>query len=331
MEKVLVTGGDGFLGNNIVRELLARGYIVRVFAHPSRNLTILDDLDVEVFSGDILEEEEVIKAAEGCDFIIHAAANTSIWPTRSEIIRTVNYKGTQHVLSATKLPHIKRLVAISSATAFENGTLENPGTEKNPFTASRFGLDYIDSKKLAQDEVVREVKDGNLDAVILNPTFMLGPYDSKPSSGELLLSLYYGKIPGYTKGGRNFVHVHDVAVAAANALNMGKSGECYLLANENMPYKDFYSLVSDIAGVKTPNIKIPGSIILTIGWLSERWARLWNKTPKISYAVAQISLLTNYYSSIKAVEELNLPQTPVKQAVQDAFDWFRENGYLEKR
>jgi dihydroflavonol-4-reductase len=327
--KVLVTGADGFLGNNIVREVLNRGLEVRAFLQEGRNTQTLDELTLEKSFGDLLNADEVMKAAEGCDYIIHAAANTSIWPERSEIIRQVNYNGTLNIISAAEYANVKRLVSIGTANSFGNGTLAKPGNEETPFTAGKFGLDYIDSKLKAQEAIIDHVNNHGLDAVIINPTFMLGPYDTKPSSGELLLALYNGKVPGYTDGGRNFIHVKDVATAAANALTMGRKGECYIMANENLTYKEFNQIVAEELSIKPPKLFVPKPFIIAYGIISQAFAWITRKAPAISYTVAKISLDTNYYTAAKAIKELNLPQTPIKIAVREAFDWFRDNGYLK--
>lgn len=327
--KVLVTGADGFLGNNIVRELLERKFEVRAFLQKGTAVTTLDELSIEKVYGDILNKEEVINAAKECNYIIHAAANTSIWPQRSEISWKVNYDGTLNVIQAALKNSVKRLVSIGTANSFGNGTLENPGDESSPFTAGKYALDYIDSKLASQKAIIKAVAEESLDAVVLNPTFMLGPYDTKPSSGALLLALYNNEVPGYTAGGKNFVYVKDVAVAACNALKLGKKGECYIMANENLSYKKFNNLVADSFAIKPPKWFIPTPIILLFGLLSQTWATLFKTAPKVSLAVARLSLIMNYYTSAKAVRELNMPQTPIKQGIEEAFDWFKQNGYLK--
>ena len=328
--KVLVTGADGFLGNNIVRELLERGLEVRVFLQEGRTVQTLDQLAIEKTYGDLINASDVEQAVEGCDYIIHTAANTSIWPRRSEIVRRVNYNGTLNIIHAALKANIKRLVSIGSANSFGNGTISNPGNEETPSTAGKFGLDYIDSKLSAQEAILEHVNNHGLDAVIINPTFMLGPYDTKPSSGELLLALYHQKIPGYTASGRNFIYVKDVATAACNALTMGRNGECYIMANENMTYKDFNQLVADELDIKPPKLFIPKPFILAYGLISQALAYIMGKPPVVSYTVARLSNETNYYTAAKAVKELKLPQTSIKIAIREAFDWFKENGYLDK-
>lgn len=325
---VLVTGADGFLGNNIIRELLHRKYAVRAFVHPHSKVKTLENLPVEKIAGDILHQDEVYKAVQGCDYIIHAAAHTSIWPSRSKVSWQVNLTGTTNVINAALAANVKRLVAIGTATSFGYGSLQHPGNEQSPFKSGKFRLDYIDAKLAAQQAVLKAVAEQNLNALVLNPTFMLGPYDTKPSSGALLLALYKGDVPGYTNGGKNFVHVKDVAVAACNALTKGRKGHCYLMANENLSYREFNQLVADELDCKPPRFKIPNGFILLYGLISQVFAYLTKGTPKVSYAVARLSLITNYFTAAKAIKELNMPQTPIRTAIREAFDWFKENGYV---
>jgi len=331
MAKVFLTGADGLLGNNIVRELLKRKYTVKAFVLDGVEVPTLSELAIEISYGNILDLDGLLEAATGYDYIIHAAANTSIWPYRSEIIRNVNIEGTRNILRVAQTLQVKRLVAIGTANSFGNGSLDNPGDENSPFSAGKFGLDYIDSKLQAQNLILDAVKNDGLDAIILNPTFMIGPYDTKPSSGELLLALYHGRVPGYTAGGKNYIDARDVAVAACNGLTRGTAGECYIMANENLSYKNFNKLVAKELGVKPPGLFVPKPLILVLGFINELIARLFNTTPGVSLAVARLSLITNYYDAAKAIRELDLPQTPIKEAVHDAFQWFKDNGYLERK
>ena len=327
--KVFVTGADGFLGTNIVRELLQRDYVVKALVQPGRG-DALKDLKVETVEGDLLDEEDVVQAAHGCDYFIHAAANTSIWPARSEIVRKVNIDGTHNVIKAALSAKVKRMVSVGSANSFGNGSLEKPGNEESPFTAGQFGLDYIDSKLEAQKLILESVAKDSLDAIIVNPTFMLGPFDNKPSSGALLIAMYQGKVPGYTAGGRNFIYVKDVATAICNGLTMGRKGDCYIAANENMSYKEFNQLVAEELGIKAPKLYVPKPFMLLFGLISQGLYYITRKAPDISYQVARISLDTNYYVADKAIKELGMPQTPIRTAVREAFNWFKENGYLDK-
>ncbi|MEA3496278.1 MAG: NAD-dependent epimerase/dehydratase family protein [Bacteroidota bacterium] len=325
--KILVTGADGFLGNNIIRELLVRKYDVKVFLQKNRPDTF-NELKIEKYTGDILEPESIIEASQDCDFIIHTAANTSVWPSKSKIVREVNIKGTQNIVNASLKNKIKRLVYIGTANSFGFGTINNLGNETKEFNSQKYGLDYITSKYEAQQFVIDSVKNKGLNAIILNPTFMIGPFDFKPTNRSLLLALINGALPGYSKGGRNFLHIKDAAFATCNALEKGKIGECYILGNENLTYKEFYKIAATQLKTKRPKLLIPKPFILFYGLLSETIAFITKKEPTLSYKMSKISIDTNFFSSEKAVKELGLPQTPIATAIDDAVDWFKSNNVI---
>src|SRR5690606_39232157 len=175
--KILVTGADGLLGSNLVRELLARGHEIRAFVQPGRQQETLEGLSVEKFEGNLLNPEEVIMSAGNCEAIIHCAASTAVWPIRSEIINKVNIDGTKNIIQAVYKNNIQRLIYVGTANSFGFGSKENPGVEGNPYKSATYGLDYMDSKYKAMLVVLEEVQKNSLPAIVVNPTFMFGPYD----------------------------------------------------------------------------------------------------------------------------------------------------------
>lgn len=329
-ECVLVTGGDGFLGTNVVRELLDRGYGVRILTEPGRNPATLEGLPVEVRHGDIRETEGVLKAADGCDFIIHTAASTTIWPPRSDLLTGINVEGTRSVLRAALAAPVKRLVHVGSANSFGYGTRESPGNESKPYGCGKYRLGYMDTKYEAHQLVLETVKRNGLPAVIVAPTFMLGPYDTKPGSGRMILAIAKGKVPGYTVGGRCYIYVKDVAKAVCNALERGRVGESYILGNENLTYRESFELIARIVGAGAPRLRIPGTVSRAVGFFGSVYGTMTRAEPRISLPMARISTDFHFYSAAKAVHELALPQTPVEVAVREAYRWFIDNGYLEK-
>ncbi|MGZ3885235.1 MAG: NAD-dependent epimerase/dehydratase family protein [Bacteroidia bacterium] len=326
--KLLVTGADGLLGSNAVRILLERGHDVRIFAQPFRQQKTLEGLRLERFEGDLLNREEVIKAAAGCEAIIHIAANTSVWPSRSEIVNKVNIDGTKNIIEAAAKAAVKKLVYVGTANSFAYGSKEHPGVETNPYNADKYGLDYMDSKYKAQQLVLKAVKEG-LPAVIVNPTFMFGPYDSMPSSGAMILAVYNKTVPGYSPGGKNYVYVKDAATALVNALTMGRVGECYILGHENLSFREAFKKIGDTIGVPVPDRKMPAIAVKAFGLFNTLMAKAFNKRPSVSYELAVIACDHHYYSAAKAVKELNMPQTPIEVGIKEAFDWLKENGYLK--
>ena len=328
-KKVLITGPDGVLGSNLVREFLSRDYEVSVFLLPSsKNPITLEGLPLNYFYGNILEPNDVSKAVEGHDYVVHGAASTIVYPARLELINKVNVDGTQHIIEAVLQHNVKKLIHVGTANSFGYGCKENPGDETNSYKAHIYGLDYMDSKKKAQDLVLTAVAERELNAVIVNPTFMIGPYDSKPSSGSMIIALKNGKIPGYTPGSKNYIAVKDAAVAIANAIDLGRKGECYILGNFNMSYKTAFSIFAKVIGVKPPKRKFSSTAVIIYGTVNSFVAKQFNYTPSVTKELAKISCEHHYYSSEKAKKELKLPTTPIEVAVKECYDWFKQNNYI---
>jgi len=327
MKKILVTGADGLLGSNLVRELLNRKYRVRAFVQSERCVNTLDDLPIERFDGDLLNKNSVSHAIKGCNYIIHAAASTSVWPSRNRQVWEVNVQGTRNVSSCALKANIERMIYVGTANSFGFGTKDNPGHEEHTYLADKYKIDYLDSKYEAHKAILEAVNDG-LRAIIVNPTFMIGPYDSGPSSGALLIALCKKKIVGFTRGGKNYIYVKDVASAIANALTMGRIGQGYILGNANLSYQEAFKLIGDTLGIQAPQMKIPDWAVLLSGRLFTLTARVTGQPPIISYPMAKISLDDHYFTPKKAIEELMLPQTPLEVAFREAFEWFKENKYI---
>lgn len=329
-KKVLITGADGVLGSNLVREFLSRDYEVSVFLLPSsKNPITLSGLPLNYFYGNILEEKEISNAVEGHDYVVHAAASTVVYPARLEIINLVNIDGTKNVIKAVLKHNVKRLIHVGTANSFSYGTIDNPGSEKNPYGAHVYGMDYMDSKRKAQEIVLEATQNQGLDAVVVNPTFMIGPYDSKPSSGSMIIALKKGKIPGYTDGAKNYIAVKDAAVAIANAIDLGKKGECYILGNHNMTFKTAFDVFANVIGANPPKRKLSSRAVVLYGAINSFLAQKLDYNPSVTRELAKISCEQQYYCSCKAKKELNMPSTPIEVAVKECYDWFLENGYLK--
>lgn len=329
MNKVFVTGADGLLGSNLVRSLLDKEYEVRVLIQPGKDPITLKNLQIEQVEADILNADALDKAVEGCDVVIHVAAITNVWPTRGDIYYKVNVDGTLNMIEAALKHKVKRFIHVGSASSFGFGTKDNPGNEESPWKSAKYGLDYIDSKLEGQKVVHKAVIERGLPAIVVNPTFMIGAYDSKPSSGEVILQAYHERIPAITSGGKNWVYVKDVAEGICNGIEMGRIGEAYILGHQNMSYKEAFNMIANVLGKKPPKISLPDFIIKIAGRAAGFAGKLFGFAPKLSYPVAWIACDGHYFSPAKAVKELNLPQTPVEQGVKEAFQWFEKNGYLD--
>lgn len=327
MNTVLLTGANGFLGSHLARKLLADGYAVRAFVRSSGNLESLAGLPLDCWQGDLRDANHVLAATYGCDFVIHAGALAQVNPARSSTIWDVNSSGTDNVLAAARRVGVQRLVYVGTANVFGFGPKEQPGDETQPYMGTRYGLDYMDSKKKATDCVLQAVRHG-LPAILVHPTFMLGPMDTKPTSNKMILALYQGQVPGYPPGGKNCVHAGDVATATVNALRQGTVGESYILGNENLSYEEIFTLIARVIGVKPPQLPIPAFAGNLYARLAEWQADLTGSQAVVNRAMLQTANDGHYFSVAKARAELSLPQTPIRQAVEEAFAWFGQHGYL---
>ena len=331
---VLVTGANGFLGRHLVAELLRRNYRVRVLARPETGqvgrpiLPSLKTLPVEYYEGDLTRPATVAGAADGCGAVIHAAALAQVNPARNPAVWAVNDAGTATVLDLAQRAGVARFVYVGTANVFGFGSRQQPGDETRPFRGQRYGLDYMDSKLAATTRVQRAVAEWQLPAVLVHPTFMLGPGDAKPTSNALLLELFRGQLPGYPAGGKNYVHVADVAVATINALKMGRVGESYILGHANLSYEEAFSLMTSVMNVPAPRWPVPASLARLYGVACDWQTRLRQRPARLNSGMVAVANDGHYFSSQKAIRELGLPQTAIEQAIAEAFEWFKSNNYV---
>ena len=325
--KVLVTGANGLLASNLVRELLYSGYEVRGMVRENSNLLALKHVDVELLKGEITNTADIRKAFAGCEAVVHAAANTSQWPTHYEAYKKTNVDATRLILDEAVRRNVERFIFVSSANAFNPGSKEAPGTEDSSFSL-KGKSGYMMSKYVAQNLVLDEFRRSGLPVVVVNPTFMLGKYDAKPSSGQILMMARHKSLMVYPPGGKNFVHVADVAHGIVNAISMGKTGESYLLASENLTYREFFEKLRLVHGRPQNLVRLPRQAIQFTGILGSFYEQMFSKPAKLNVVNARLLCTDNYYSPAKAVRELQMPQTPVSQAIEDALEWFEQYGYL---
>ncbi len=328
MKKVFVTGADGMLGSCICRELIEQGFSVKAMCHPSSKTNTIDTLAIEIVRGDVTHKPTLSKEMEGCDMVIHVAAVMKLWPRRHKHMTSINVLGTKNVMEVAESLNMERMIHIGTASSFANGTLQQPGNEKSAFIGHKFRMDYIDSKYKAQQMLLNQYKNSSFPVIIINPTFMIGPFDSGPSSGQMLIAIFNNSLKFYNQGGKNFVCTVDVAKATVNALSKGKIGECYIAGNENLSYIEFFQKA--FKSMHKPfNMKgIPNFVLLMAGFMSSAKARIDRKTPKLSYGIAQLAKENQYFSAAKAVQELNMPQTPIEIGIAQCLQWFKDHKYI---
>lgn len=328
IKKVLVTGADGLLGSHVVRRALAEGYQVRTMLQPNHHTGTLDGLPIERVEGDITHPADLESALLGTQAVIHTAGSTALYPNRSPQMWQVNVDAVMSLADLVRKHSLERLVHIGSASSFGYGSFTHPGDETSPYLGTRFHLDYLDTKKAAQDQLLDLFREQGLPVIILAPTFLVGDYDHAPGSGKMILAVSRRSLPFYTPGGKCVVYAGDVAQAAVNALKLGRLGECYITGGANMSYRDLMTLIAQLACVPPPHLQLPTPLAIAGGWLATRSAGLTGKPPALTATMARMAADTHYYRSDKATAELQLPHTPPQIAVRRALDYYKTIGWL---
>ena len=255
--KALVTGATGFLGSNLIIELLKNGVEIRALVRPGSKTTNLKGLNVEIITGDLLDKASLDNAISGCDVLFHTAALYKLWTLRPNDFLKHNVDGTKNVLQAALEADVSRVVYTSTASVFghwKGGPIPNENA-KCSITEAIDG--YHQSKFIAEAEALNYCSKG-LDLVIVNPTAPIGPYDIKPTpTGRILLDFINGRIPAYIDTGINVVDVRDVARGHILAFEKGKTGERHILGNRNLTLKELFKLIGDVVGMPPPKFRMP--------------------------------------------------------------------------
>lgn len=332
--KCLVTGASGFIGSNLVHELVARGHRVKAFVRPTSNLRGLDGADCERVLGDVREASQVESAMRGCDWCFHLAASYHLWLRDYSAMYETNVAGTRTVLAAAARVGCSRIVHTSTVGCIGlphrcNGTVI-PSDEVAPVSESQMSNHYKRSKWQAEQVALELAREG-LPVIIVNPSAPVGPRDVKPTpTGRVILDFLNRKLPAYLDTGLNWTHVRDVAVGHILAAEKGRVGERYILgsADGNWTMIETLKVLADITGLAAPKLRVPYRVALFAAHIEEWLARFTGRPPKAPLAGVRMARHKMFFSPQKAVHELGLPQTPPRQAMVDAVEWFQSNDYI---
>jgi dihydroflavonol-4-reductase len=328
--KILITGASGFVGSAVVRQVLACGHEVRALVRPQSDRRNLAGLHVELITGDLKDPASMDQAVEGCNALFHVAADYRLWvPEPGDMYKT-NVEGTRNILLAAARAGVERIVYTSSVATMGYLPDGNAADEKTPVTLADMIGHYKRSKFLAEAEVCRLVRETGLPVVTVNPSTPVGPRDLKPTpTGRMIVQAAAGRMPAYVDTGLNLVHVDDVARGHLLAFEHGRTGERYILGGRNMSLKEILHELADLTGRPAPRVCLPHSLILPVAYMVEAFARISKGgEPFITVDGVRLAKKTMFFSDEKARKELGYNPGPVNQALKDAVDWFRDNGYL---
>jgi dihydroflavonol-4-reductase len=335
-KKVFLTGGTGFIGANVARSLVARGYEVVCLTRRSSPGLCLEGLPVQLVQADLNDLSALSRAMEGCEDIYHLAGVFDASPQGKQLMQAVHVDGTRQLCEASLKVGARRFLLCSSSVTVGYGPLSAPGDEDSapPDLDSIYGHDgplrwYHDSKAEAE-QLVHSFHARGLETVTVNPDYIIGAWDIKPTSGALVLTIAKGWIPFYPRGGKCFQDVEDCAEGHVLAMEKGRVGERYLLGNENHSYRSFMSIIGQVVGRRPPLLPMPrlaGEALGLVGAVGNRFDA--HRFTGLNRYVLRSMAQERYRSGDKAVRELGVPQTPLYVAVEKAHRWFRDHGYLD--
>jgi dihydroflavonol-4-reductase len=329
-----VTGASGFIGSNLVHELTTRGHRVKALVRADSDLRGLRGTDFEPVDGQLSDAERLTKLMRGCDWCFHVAASYHLWLPDYAPMYAANVEGTRNVIQAAASAGCSRIVYTSTVgcIGLPSGKVPDPvGSDETATTSeAQMSNDYKRSKWQAEQLALQLAGQG-LPVTIVNPSAPVGPRDVKPTpTGKVIVDFLARAMPAYLDTGLNWVHVRDVVIGHILAAEKGRVGERYILGNAegNWTMKQAFAVLEELTGVQAPKVRIPYFVALGAAHVDETLSRLTGRAPKAPLAGVRMAKYKMFFNPTKAVRELGLPQTPARQALADAVQWFQSNGYV---
>jgi dihydroflavonol-4-reductase len=328
MPRVVITGASGLLGGNLAAALLAAGHEVVATRRAGSQVRHLDDLRIEWVDAELGAPAALARAFTGAAAVFHCAAAVTVKREVTAEMTAANVTGTQHVIDAVEVARVPRLVHTSSVVAVGLSTDGRPCDETATWNIDTSDLvDAYAITKHRAEEAVHAARD-RVDAVIVNPAYMFGPRDARPSSGKLIINVVRRRVPGWTPGYNNFVDVRDVARGMIAAWERGRRGERYILAGHDMTYGEVMRMIAKVAGVAPPRLRIPAPVARLVGTWGDFLERR-GKDPLVNSTQIRYAFTDRFrFKSDKAARELGYQVSPLEPAIDDAIRWFRAHAML---
>lgn len=322
-----VTGASGFVGSNLVRELDRQGWRTTVLVRDSSFTGDIEDFPIEIRHGDIVDAASVRAAMpHRADAVFHVAASTNVWSGNNDTQEKINIDGTRNVMEAAIAAEARRFLYTSSFTTwgFQDGEI----TENSPRSRNSDWINYVRTKRIAEDLVKAEVAEGRLDAVILNPGHILGPGD-RHNWSQMVSMVATGSLPGIPPGGGAFADVREIAKAHIAAFHQGESGEHYLLGGVDVSFEEVVKIVGELLRKPVPKRVTPAWLLRTMAHLGAAVAAFTRKPPRITPESAAMICHHMQCDSIRAKAVLGYRHTPIRTLVEDTINWMRGAGLLK--
>ncbi len=324
----LVTGGAGFLGSEIVRQLVAAGRRVRVLALPDERLDNIGGVEVEVVRGDVRSRPDCEAAVKGCARVYHTAAIYRDYMPDPTPLYEVNMRGTFNVLEAARREGVEHVVYTASVVALGRPKPGELGDEDTPYEAWQIDFPYSRSKYHSR-RLAEDFSTWGFDVRVVCPGMIFGPGDIGPTpSGNLILNVSNGKAPGWTDGGCGYVDVRDAARVHVLASEKGRAGRRYLAVGHNLDNRDFLTTVAKIAGRNPRLPKIPTPVARLYLRTLTKLAILRGETPMMTREMFDYSCQPVFFNNRRSVDELGMIYRPITETIADAVAYFRGRGLI---
>jgi len=324
--KIAVTGASGHIGSNLIRALIKEGHQVKVLYYMDNRG--FEGLPVEISPGSMDSPDALSQLVKGADVVFHLAAQISIEGKNDKSLLDKNIEGTKNIIEVIQHSGNIRLIHFSSIHALEHEPLNQPMDEKRPL-ALNDPIYYTQSKAYSEQLVLEAVENG-LDAVILNPTAVIGPFDFKPSLlGQAIIRFYKGKLPSLIPGGYDWVDVRDITMASIASIKKGKKGQRYLLSGNWKTIKSLGQVIEKNGGKAIPPFQVPYWLAVAAVPVFRMMACISKRTPLYTYESLHILKNGNpLISNALAREDLGFEPRPFRETVSDTLEWYRQNNYI---
>lgn len=328
--KVLVTGANGFLGALLTKRLLDEGHEVKALVRKSSDLSELQNAKPEYVYGDVTQPSSLLENFKGQDVIFHLAGYIAYKKSERTLMDKVNVTGTHNVVEACAQLKIPKLLHLSSVVAIGSSFQPKVLNEDSAYDIQDLNLGYFETKKQAEELVVKAAKANRIHAVCVNPSTIYGSGDAKKGSRKNQIKVARGQLGFYTSGGVNVVAAEDVLDGILLALNKGRNAERYILSSENMTIKSLFEKIAQAGGVSAPTAKMPDWVLHSLGLIGDTATNFGLKLG-ISRETAYTATMFHWFDCQKAKNELGYNPRSADIAIENSVRWMRDHGYLAKK
>jgi dihydroflavonol-4-reductase len=325
---IFLTGATGFVGSHVARAYAAQGANLRLLTRNSSNLASLEGIAAETVTGDLRNVPALRGALEGCDAIVHVAADYRLWVPDPADMYKANVEGTRDLLALARDLGIPKVVYTSSVATMGFTKTDTIVNEDTSVTEADMIGHYKRSKWLAEQEALAASRLGQ-HVMILNPTTPIGSLDRKPTpTGRIVVDFLNKNFPAYVETGLNLVDVEEIARMHLVALDRGTPGERYILGGENLTLKQILDRMAAISGLPSPTVKVPHAVAMAYAFFEENLTgRILKKEPRATVEAVRMGKKMMWATSAKAERDLGLQVKPIDDALKAAMEWFVANGY----